>query len=180
MQRGFIPAEIDFMNGLRKLTEELNIVLIFDEVKTGFRVALGGAQSIYNVKPDITTLGKVLGGGFPVGAVGGKKEIMMQSAANAAGDVFAVGSDSKATTNVVFHSGTYNGHPIVLAAGLETIRLLDEENRLNNLFVNTMQLRNKLETLYQSYGINMKTIGMGSIFNIVFIESDVRNYRDMW
>src|SRR5690625_7176868 len=106
MQRGFIPAEIDFMNGLRKLTEELNIVLIFDEVKTGFRVALGGAQSIYNVKPDITALGKVLGGGFPVGAVGGKKEIMMQSAANAKGDVFAVGSDSKATTKVVFHSGT--------------------------------------------------------------------------
>src|SRR5690625_5196046 len=138
VQGGFIPADAEFIHGLRKITEELNILLIFDEVKTGFRVALGGAQSVYNVKPDITALGKVLGGGFPVGAVGGKKEIMMQSAANAKGDVFAVGSDSKATTNVVFHSGTYNGHPIVLAAGLETIRLLEENNLLDNLFANTM------------------------------------------
>src|SRR5690625_4332433 len=163
------------MNGLRKLTEELNIVLIFDEVKTGFRVALGGAQSVYNVKPDITALGKVLGGGFPIGAIGGKKEIMMQSAANAKGDVFAVGSDSKATTNVVFHSGTYNGHPVVLAAGLETIRLLEKEQLLENLFANTMQLRKRLETLYHSYHINMKTIGMGSIFNIIFTDSTIRN-----
>lgn len=180
VQGGFIPAENRFINGLRKLTEELNIVLIFDEVKTGFRVALGGAQSVYNVKPDLTALGKVLGGGFPVGAVGGKKEIMMQSAANAKGDVFAVGSDSKATTNVVFHSGTYNGHPVVLAAGLETIRLLEEEQLLENLFANTMQLRKRLESLYQSYHLNMKTIGMGSIFNIVFIDSNVQHHRDMW
>src|SRR5690625_93919 len=166
------------MNGLRKLTEELNIVLIFDEVKTGFRVALGGAQSVYNVKPDITTLGKVLGGGFPVGAVGGKKEIMMQSAANAKGDDFAVGSDSKATTSVVFHSGTYNGHSVILAAGLETIRLLEEDYLLNNLFANTTQLRQRLESLYQSYHLNMKTIGMGSIFNVVLIDSNVYNHRD--
>jgi len=180
VQGGFIPAEKKFIDGLRTLTEELNILLIFDEVKTGFRVALGGAQSVYNVKPDITALGKVLGGGFPIGAIGGKKEIMMQSAANAKGDVFAVGSDSKATTNVVFHSGTYNGHPVVLAAGLETIRLLEKEQLLENLFANTMQLRKRLESLYQSYHIKMKTIGMGSIFNIVFIDSNVQQHRDMW
>src|SRR5699024_3803038 len=126
IQGVIIPAEQDFIEGLKKLTEELNIVLIFDEVKTGFRVALGGAQSVYHIKPDLTTLGKVLGGGMPVGAVGGKRDIMMQSAANNQGDVFSVGSKSNKTKDIVFHSGTYNGHTMVLRAGLETICLLEE------------------------------------------------------
>ncbi|MFD2130325.1 aspartate aminotransferase family protein [Pseudogracilibacillus auburnensis] len=180
VQGGFIPAKKEFIHGLKKLTDELGIVLIFDEVKTGFRVALGGAQSVYGVEPDITALGKVLGGGFPVGAVGGKKELMMQSAANAKGDVFAVGGDSDKTRDVVFHSGTYNGHPIVLAAGLETIRLLEEGNLLNVLFSHTKHLRSRLEKLYASYHIEMKTIGMGSIFNIIFTTEPIKNYRDMW
>lgn len=180
IQGGFIPAQEDFMQGLRRITEELGIVLIFDEVKTGFRVALGGAQSVYNVKPDITTLGKVLGGGFPIGAVGGKREIMMQSAANAKGDVFAVGGDSNKTRDVVFHSGTYNGHPIILAAGLETLRILEEGHLLTILFSHTKHLRSRLEQLYASYHIPMQTIGMGSIFNIVFSSSPIKNYRDMW
>src|SRR5699024_4100801 len=116
---------------------------------------------------DITTLGKVLGGGLPVGAVGGKKEIMMLSAANAKGDVFAVGSDSDKTSNVVFHSGTYNGHPLVLAAGLETLRLLEEEYPLEDVIEHTENLRSRLEQLYSSYNLPMKTLGMGTIFNIV-------------
>lgn len=180
VQGGFIPAEQSFIDGLKRLTDELNIVLIFDEVKTGFRVALGGAQSIYNIKPDLTTLGKVLGGGLPVGAVGGKKEIMMLSAANAKGDVFAVGSDSAKTSNVVFHSGTYNGHPLVLAAGLETLRLLEEEHPLEDVIEHTENLRFRLEELYRSYNVPMKTLGMGTIFNIVFTDRDVNSYRDMW
>src|SRR5699024_6292682 len=167
-QGGFIPAEQSFITGLKKLTDELNIVLIFDEVKTGFRAAIGGAQSIYNIKPDITTLGKVLGGGLPIGAVGGKKEIMMLSAANAKGDVFSVGSNSSKTSNVVFHSGTYNGHPLVLAAGLETIQLLENDDYVNKLQTHTTHLRKSLEEMYHSYNINMFTIGMGSIFNIIF------------
>ena len=73
IQGGFIPADQDFMDGLRKVTNELGILLIFDEVKTGFRLSLGGAQQIYDIKPDITALGKVVGGGFPFGIVGGKK-----------------------------------------------------------------------------------------------------------
>jgi len=180
VQGGFIPAEKSFIQGLKELTDELNIVLIFDEVKTGFRVALGGAQSIYNIEPDITTLGKVLGGGFPVGAVGGRKEIMMQSAANAKGDVFSVGQDSEETTNIVFHSGTYNGHPLVLSAGLATINLLEEEHLLDILFSHTMHLRSRLEQLYAKHNIDVQTIGMGSIFNLVFTNEPVRNYRDMW
>lgn len=180
VQGGFIPAEQSFMDGLRKLTEELGILLIFDEVKTGFRTALGGAQSVYGIKPDITTLGKVLGGGMPIGAVGGKKEIMMLSAADKKGDVFAVGSDSSKTSKVVFHSGTYNGHPLVLAAGLETIRLLEDGNLINRLIDHTMDLRRRLEDLYHSYHIDMQTVGMGSIFNIVFTKQPIKSYRDMW
>src|SRR5699024_2148113 len=162
IQGGFIPAKQDFIQGLKELTDELNIVLIFDEVKTGFRVALGGAQSIYNIKPELTTLGKVVGVGMLVGTVGGKRDIMMQSAANSQGDVFSVGNKSDKTTDIVFHSGTYNGHPMVLKAGLETIRLLEEKHVLDILFSHTMLLRNRLETLYASYQIDMQTIGMGS------------------
>ncbi|MGM8364470.1 aspartate aminotransferase family protein [Virgibacillus sp. W0181] len=180
VQGGFIPAEKTFIHGLRKLTEELGILLIFDEVKTGFRVALGGAQSIYQVTPDLTALGKVLGGGYPIGAVGGKKEIMMLTAASDEGDIFSVGGQSKQKDEIVFHSGTYNGHPIILAAGLETIRILEEGDTLQRLFHHTMVLRNKLEKLYETYDINMKTIGIGSIFNIVFTAHPIRNYRDLW
>ncbi|MEI3614753.1 aspartate aminotransferase family protein [Pseudogracilibacillus sp. SO30301A] len=180
IQGGYIPADDSYMQGLRELTKELDILLIFDEVKTGFRVDIGGAQKLYRIKPDITALGKVLGGGLPVGAVGGKKEIMMQSAANAKGDVFAVGGDSKATQSIVFHSGTYNGHPLVLAAGMETIRMLETGQLLKNLISNTMLLRTRLEKLYTSYQIDMQTIGMGSIFNIIFTKKPIKNYRDMW
>ncbi len=180
VQGGFIPATEAFMHHLRELTTELSIVLIFDEVKTGYRVGLGGAQKEYGIKPDLTALGKVLGGGFPIGAVGGSEEIMMLSAANNESDVFAIGGDSRKGKNVVFHSGTYNGHPIVLAAGLETIMILEEEGVLDDLFAKTNELRSALEAMYAQYGIAMKTIGMGSIFNIVFTDQPVTNYRDMW
>lgn len=180
VQGGFIPAKKEFIQRLKTITTELNIILVFDEVKTGFRVALGGAQSLYEVEPDLTTLGKVLGGGFPVGAIGGRSDIMMQSAANKKGDVFAVGSNSDQTKEIVFHSGTYNGHPVVLSAGLETIKLLEDEHVLAILFSHTMHLRNRLENLYAAYQIDMQTIGVGSIFNIVFTKEPIHNYRDMW
>lgn len=180
VQGGFIPAEPGFLEGLRKLTKELDILLIFDEVKTGFRVDLGGAQTIYNITPDLTALGKVLGGGFPVGAIGGRKDIMMLSAPNADSDVFSVDGKSRQKRDVVFHSGTYNGHPIVLSAGLETIHLLEEDDTMDQLFTQTNKLRRQLEELYAFYDIPMQTIGMGSIFNIVLSLDTIRNYRDMW
>ncbi|MEC5422550.1 aspartate aminotransferase family protein [Virgibacillus sp. C22-A2] len=180
VQGGFIPAEQDFIVRLRELTSELDILLIFDEVKTGFRVHLGGAQSVYQIEPDLTALGKVLGGGFPVGAVGGKREIMMISAPTSDSDIFSVGGASRAKNDVVFHSGTYNGHPIVLAAGLETILLLEQDGCMEDLFMKTDMLRKKLEKLYHTYEIPMQTVGMGSIFNIVLTNHSIRNYRDMW
>lgn len=180
VQGGFIPAEKEFIKGLRKITTELNMLLIFDEVKTGYRISLGGAQKAYNVIPDLTALGKVLGGGFPIGAVGGREDIMMLSAANKDADVFSVGRKDTKSDKVVFHSGTYNGHPIVLAAGLDTINMLEENNTMDQLIKNTHLLRTSLEKMYESYDVHMKTIGMGSIFNIVFSNHLVKNYRDMW
>ncbi|MBM7649121.1 glutamate-1-semialdehyde 2,1-aminomutase [Bacillus ectoiniformans] len=179
IQGGFIPADEEFMKGLRRLTEELGIVLIFDEVKTGFRLSLGGAQQIYGIKPDLTALGKVLGGGFPVGAVGGKKEIMMVSAPDRGRDILTAGAENEQKEDPLFHSGTYNGHPTVLAAGLATIHALEEEGAMESLMARTMSLRTQLERVYQKYGIAMQTIGMGSIFNIVLTDEPIKNYRDM-
>ncbi|WP_100399693.1 aspartate aminotransferase family protein [Bacillus sp. FJAT-44742] len=179
VQAGFIPAEREFIHGLRKITEELGMVLIFDEVKTGFRVALGGAQSIYNVKPDITTLGKAVGGGYPVGMVGGKKEIMMMSAPTKGADVFD-SSQSKASTanDVLFHSGTYNGHPSILAAGLATIEILEKKS--DEVFSLTTYLKQRLELTFKRYKIPMKAVGVGSIFSVVLTDKKkISHYRDL-
>ncbi|MCY8234908.1 aspartate aminotransferase family protein [Priestia endophytica] len=179
IQGGFIPANQDFMTGLRKITEELNIVLIFDEVKTEFRLSLGGAQKIYGIKPDITALGKVLGGGFPIGAIGGKKEMMMISSARDGRDILTAGTENTDKQDPLYHSGTYNGHPTILAAGLATINVLEREGTMDKLFARTQLLRKQLEEIYKSYGLTMQTLGMGSIFNIILGEGDIKNYRDM-
>ncbi|QUW22851.1 aspartate aminotransferase family protein [Sporosarcina sp. Marseille-Q4063] len=179
IQGGFIPAEKNFMEELRKLTTELGILLIFDEVKTGFRVSLGGAQELYGIKPDITTLGKVVGGGFPFGIVGGTKEVMEISVPSAASDVFD-NSQSKGSSaqDVLFHSGTYNGHPTILAAGLATIDLLEDE--IQHVFTMTEKLKIGINQLFASKGIDSQTIGLGSIFNIVLTDREqIRNYRDL-
>jgi len=179
IQGGFIPADQEFMEGLRKVTEELGILLIFDEVKTGFRISMGGAQQVYGIKPDITALGKVVGGGFPFGIVGGKKEIMDISAPSAFSDVFD-SSQSKHSNaqDVLFHSGTYNGHPTILAAGLETIAVL--ENEIASVFENTEKLKKGIVELFSAKNIRAQTIGIGSIFNVVITDLDeVKNYRDL-
>lgn len=179
VQSGFIPAEQTFMEGLRRVTEELGILLIFDEVKTGFRMGIGGAQSVYGVKPDITTLGKVIGGGFPVGIIGGKKEIMMVSAPLAASDVFDNSTSKKSSAkDVLFHSGTYNGHPTILSAGLAVLNVLEQE--MDRVMAATEQLQDGIRKLFASKGIAMQTIGLGTIFNVVITDKErVRNYRDL-
>ncbi|MFC7392125.1 aspartate aminotransferase family protein [Scopulibacillus cellulosilyticus] len=179
IQGGFIPADREFMKGLRKITEELGIILIFDEVKTGFRLSLGGAQKVYDIKPDLTALGKVLGGGFPVGAIGGKKEIMMISAPNGGKDILTAGADNTDQELGLYHSGTYNGHPTILAAGLATIERLEQPGTMEQLFSSTKTLRNQLEEVYHTHGIDMQTVGMGSIFNIIMTKEPIKNYRDM-
>ena len=179
IQGGFIPATADFMYSLRQITEELGILLIFDEVKTGFRMTVGGVQSIYHIEPDLTALGKVLGGGFPVGAVGGKKEIMETMSPDRGHDILIANMKNNEKNDIMFHSGTYNGHPVVLAAGLATITVLEQDNTMKKLISNTEKLRHELEMLYYNYSIDMQTIGMGSIFNIVLTDKKIKNYRDL-
>ncbi|MCA0985622.1 aspartate aminotransferase family protein [Halobacillus yeomjeoni] len=178
VQGGFIPAHQAFMQGLRDITKELGIVLIFDEVKTGFRLSVGGAQELYKITPDLTALGKVLGGGFPVGAVGGRKDMMALLSPDGQ-DLLSAGGRQPSSERGLFHSGTYNGHPLVLAAGLATIEVLEKEGVMRNLFDTTDILRNELEALYLHYDLPMQTIGLGSIFNIVMTDRDIENYRDM-
>ncbi|MFJ8236737.1 aspartate aminotransferase family protein [Ureibacillus sp. NPDC094379] len=184
VQGGYIPATQEFMNGLREITEKFGILLIFDEVKTGFRVGMRGAQGYYNITPDITALGKVLGGGFPVGLVGGRKDIMDITNPISSRDILSanVVKDKENNGNkdsVLFHSGTYYGHPTVLSAGKATLDLLEENGTLDKTIERTMWLRKELESLYNRYGIKMKTIGLGTIFNIVFTDKEILNYRDM-
>lgn len=178
IQGGFIPALDSFMKGLRKITKELGIILIFDEVKTGFRVALGGAQQFYHINPDLTTLGKVVGGGFPIGIVGGREDIMLESAPKSRADVFDSSQSKKSNArDVLFHSGTYNGHPMILAAGLATIEVLEEKT--DSVFKQTEILKKGLEQLFHNYGIAMKAVGVGSIFSVVLTHKEIiLNYRD--
>ncbi|WP_163529893.1 aspartate aminotransferase family protein [Halobacillus ihumii] len=178
IQSGFIPAEQAFMEGLRKVTEELGILLIFDEVKTGFRIGLGGAQAAYGITPDLTTLGKVIGGGFPVGIVGGKQDVLMTSAPTSNSDVFdSSQSKTSQAKNVLFHSGTYNGHPTILAAGLATIHVLEQE--MDHVLVTTRQLKKGISELFAKHGISMQTIGLGSIFNVVITDKEkIQNHRE--
>src|SRR5699024_1972895 len=158
IQDGFLPVDQSFINGIRQITQKLGIVLIFDEVKTGFRVSMGGAQSLYNIEPDLTTLGKTVGGGFPIGVVGGKKDILMQSApANHQSDWKAM--------DTLFHSGTYNGHPLILAAGMRTVKILEQE--INDVFKRADVLKKELEKLFFEKGIAMQAMGIGSMFNII-------------
>jgi glutamate-1-semialdehyde 2,1-aminomutase len=171
VQGGFIPADPSFLKGIRELTEELGIVLIFDEVKTGFRVGLGGAQEVYGVKPDLTALGKVIGGGFPIGVVGGKREILMESA-----PAEESGGNEFHSKDVLFHSGTYNGHPMILAAGMAVVEFLEEE--IDRVFQRTERLKRELATLFNKKGLAVKTLGIGSMFNLALTEDHVRNYRD--
>ncbi|MFS0575612.1 aspartate aminotransferase family protein [Sporosarcina sp. 179-K 3D1 HS] len=179
IQSGFIPAKRPFVENLRKLSAELGILLIFDEVKTGFRLGLGGAQEVYGVRPDLTTLGKVVGGGFPIGMVGGKKGIMEISAPSAASDVFDSSQSKKSRAqDVLFHSGTYNGHPTILAAGLATIELLEQE--MASVLQNTERLKKGITDLFAAKGVPALMVGEGSIFNPVITEqSDIRDYRDL-
>lgn len=178
IQGGFIPATQTFVDGLRKVTSDLGILLIFDEVKTGFRIGLGGAQQLYGVKPDISALGKVIGGGFPFGVVGGRQSIMEVSSPVQASDVFQPGQSSHAANEVLFHSGTYNGHPSILAAGLATITILEKE--IDLIQQQTDKLKRGIEQLGKAAGLPIQAVGVGSIFNIVISQkATISNYRDL-
>jgi len=152
-----IPPVSGFLEGLREVCNQHGSVLIFDEVMTGFRVALGGAQAYYNVKPDLTTLGKVIGGGMPVGAFGGKQEIM----------------NYIAPTGPVYQAGTLSGNPIAMAAGLASLNELAQGDKHQALSKATEKLAMGLKAAAERNGINVSVNYVGAMFGLFFTdESD--------
>ena len=161
---GLIETHKEFLQGLRRITEETKTVLIFDEVISGFRLALGGAQEFFGITPDLTTLGKIIGGGYPVGAFGGKREIM----------------DLVAPVGRVYHAGTLSGNPIASKAGFATISYLKENpNIYKELAENTNYLVDNVEKLAEKYGVDVCVNSMGSLFTIFFVDLEkVENLED--
>ncbi|SMO50869.1 aspartate aminotransferase family protein [Melghirimyces algeriensis] len=178
VQAGFIPPDLDFLKNLREYTHHYGIPLIFDEVKTGFRVGLSGAQGRYGVTPDLTALGKVLGGGFPVGAVGGRREMMELASPLRSGDILS-GERNQEGGSTLFHSGTYNGHPMILTAGLKTIQALEEKGAYQSVEDATMRLQKEMEMILKRNGFCGQAVGVGTIFNLVFSNKPVREAQDV-
>jgi glutamate-1-semialdehyde 2,1-aminomutase len=155
---GVVPPKDGFLRGLRQIADSNGIVLIFDEVMTGFRLHSGGAQNLYGVKPDMTTLGKIIGGGLPVGAFGGKKEIM----------------ELLAPIGPVYQAGTLSGNPLAVSAGVATLKYIKENPNLYH----TLEAKSKL--LEEGILKNLKRLGkqfrlnrVGSMMTLFFTENDV-------
>ncbi|MDX2369589.1 MAG: glutamate-1-semialdehyde 2,1-aminomutase [Colwellia sp.] len=151
-----IPPVEGFLEGLRAVCDQYNSVLILDEVMTGFRVALGGAQAHYNIKPDLTTLGKVIGGGMPVGAFGGKQEIM----------------DYIAPIGPVYQAGTLSGNPIAMAAGLASLTELAKGDKHKQLTAATEKLAMGLKAAAERHGVNLSINYVGAMFGFFFTDDD--------
>ena len=147
-----VPPSGAFLQALRDYCDRYGVVLIFDEVMTGFRVALGGAQAHYGITPDLTTLGKIIGGGMPVGAVGGKKEIMAHLS----------------PLGAVYQAGTLSGNPVAMAAGLATLRLLREKGFHQQLTARTRRLTEGLELAARECGVPFTTTRAGGMFGLFF------------
>jgi glutamate-1-semialdehyde 2,1-aminomutase len=162
---GYIPAKREFISFLRKYTLENNIVLIFDEVKTGFRIRIGGAVEYYNIVPDIICLGKIIGGGAPAGAVIGKEDIMNLL-------------DPRKKEKHVFHSGTFNGNPLTMSLGLATIKELLSNGNFNYLQSISTELKNKISNLLSEYNIEHRIYGEGGIVNFTLGNKEILTYRD--
>ncbi len=159
-----IPPVDGFLQGLREICDEHGVVLIFDEVMTGFRVALGGAQAYYGVKPDLTTLGKVIGGGLPVGAFGGKREIM----------------EYIAPLGPVYQAGTLSGNPMSMSAGLAMLNVLsDDVNFYQNLSKKVRMLTDGILAQAKANNIGMTANMVGGMFGLFFTDSDsVTNFNE--
>lgn len=157
-----IPPVPGFLQGLREICDEYGAVLIFDEVMTGFRVALGGAQAHYNITPDLTTFGKIIGGGLPVGAFGGKREVM----------------EHIAPLGPVYQAGTLSGNPIAMAAGLTTLKLIQASGFHDALTKTTETLVSGLQELADKAGIPMTTNQVGGMFGLFFTEDSQVNYYE--
>ena len=160
---GLVPPQDGFLEGLRVLTSNRGIVLIFDEVISGFRLALGGAQELFGVTPDLTCLGKIIGGGLPVGAFGGRAEIM----------------DRMAPSGPVYQAGTLSGNPLAMSAGLATLRQLSENRGIYaRLAETTNRFCAEIDVHVSSRGLPVRLIRRGSMFCLFFRSEHVRDYDD--
>jgi glutamate-1-semialdehyde 2,1-aminomutase len=157
---GVVPPVEGFLSGLRELTRQHNALLIFDEVMTGFRVALGGAQALYGVIPDLTTLGKVIGGGLPVGAYAGRRDIM----------------EIVAPVGPMYQAGTLSGNPLAMTAGIETLKVLREPGVFDALVTRTEHLCAGIGQAAHSVGIPIYQTQVGTMFCTYFTESPVINW----
>jgi len=153
---GCVPPVPGFLEALRAQTTQAGALLIFDEVMTGFRVNLGGAQAQYNVVPDLTTLGKVIGGGMPVGAFGGRRDVM----------------SVVAPLGGVYQAGTLSGNPIAMTAGLATLSLIEQPGFFETLSIRTEQLVTGLKTAAADAGIDFSTNQVGGMFGFFFAAAD--------
>ena len=160
---GLVPGHEDFLKLLRETTSDNDSILIFDEVMSGFRVSLGGAQEIYNITPDLTALGKVIGGGLPVGAFGGKEEIM----------------NYLAPSGPVYQAGTLSGNPLAMAGGTALLQLLIKENPFAELERNASVLLDGMKTLMIESGIPFSINKIGGMFGFFFSEELPNNINDV-
>ena len=158
---GLVPPAAGFLESLREVTEQHGVILIFDEVMTGFRVAYGGAQALYGIRPDLSCFGKVIGGGLPVGAYGGKKEIMSQIAPQGS----------------VYQAGTLSGNPIAMAAGIATLEQLNKEGVYESLDEKSSRLADGLAEAARKSGIAARVGHVGSMLGMFFTDRDVTDFE---
>ncbi len=158
---GMVPPQPDFLPGLRRLTADYGALLIFDVVMTGFRVHPGGAQTLYNIQPDITTLGKVIGGGLPVGAYGGRREIM----------------EMVAPAGPMYQAGTLSGNPLAMTAGIATLRLLQDEAVWQHFEQVGGQLVSGLQEAAVAAGVPLQVQRLGSMFGMFFSAEPVVDWE---
>ncbi|MEX1299657.1 MAG: glutamate-1-semialdehyde 2,1-aminomutase [Desulfotignum sp.] len=159
---GMVPPKKGFLEALREETQKYGTVLIFDEVMTGFRVAKNGAQGLFNITPDLTCFGKIIGGGLPVGAYGGKKEIM----------------DQIAPTGPVYQAGTLSGNPLAMAAGIATLKALQKDGVYETLETRTRMLVTGLQAAADAAGIPFQAGHVGSMAGFFFTERSVVDFED--
>ena len=159
---GVVPPRKGFLEGLRKVCDEFDTVLIFDEVMTGFRVAFGGAQEKYGVTPDLTCLGKIIGGGMPVGAYGGRAELM----------------DKIAPQGPVYQAGTLSGNPVSMAAGIKTLKILKEHEQSQSLEYKSQYLVDELKKKADARDIPITINRVASMFTIFFQKGPVEDFAD--
>ena len=162
-----IPPQPGFLEAVRELTQANDILLVFDEVVTGFRFAYGGAQAYYGVVPDLCTLGKVIGGGFPLAAIAGRDEIM------------ALFDRSRThRDHYVPQIGTLSGNPVAAAAGLATLEILKRPGTYERLFETGRMLMGALAERLTAAGLEAQVVGEPPVFDVVFAAGDIRTYRD--